>query len=357
MAEDSLSASWLGCETKPLVMARWGREARFSQCLSGICYLITFLCFIFISSFVSAQGPVRLQSHADNPFVISVHVNMVVLHATVLDRKNFLAPGLDKENFQVFEDGVPQQIKYFNHEDIPVTVGLVIDNSGSMGPKRSDVIAAALAFARSSNPKDQIFVVNFNDKVSFALPEKIPFTDNVAQLEMALSRVAAIGQTALYDAVDAALNHLAKGDRDKKVLIIISDGGDNASKHKLESILAMAKRSDAIIYCIGIFDEQDDDRNPGVLRRFAEETGGATFLPESSKDVVPICEHIARDIRSQYTLAYVPSNKRQDGAYRIVQVRAGAPGRGRLSVRTRLGYFAPSTLPAPAASGISHELR
>ena len=92
MAEDSLSASWLGCETKPLVMARWGREARFSQCLSGICYLITFLCFIFISSFVSAQGPVRLQSHADNPFVISVHVNMVVLHATVLDRKNFLAP-------------------------------------------------------------------------------------------------------------------------------------------------------------------------------------------------------------------------------------------------------------------------
>jgi VWFA-related protein len=119
----------------------------------------------------------------------------------------------------------------------------------------------------------------------------------------------------------------------------------------------MAKRSDAIIYCIGIFDEQDDDRNPGVLRRFAEETGGATFLPESSKDVVPICEHIARDIRSQYTLAYVPSNKRQDGAYRIVQVRAGAPGRGRLSVRTRLGYFAPSTLPAPAASGISHELR
>jgi VWFA-related protein len=281
---------------------------------------------------------------------------MVVLHATVLDHKNVLVSGLDKQNFQISEDGVPQQIKHFSHEDIPVTVGLVIDNSGSMGPKRSDVIAAALAFARSSNPKDQIFVVNFNDQVSFALPEKIPFTDNVAQLEMALSRVAAIGQTALYDAVDVALNHLSKGNRDKKVLIIISDGGDNASKHKLESILAMAKRADAIIYSIGIFDEQDGDQNPGVLRRFAEETGGAMFLPESSKDVVPICEHIARDIRSQYTLAYVPSNKSQDGTYRIVQVRAGAPGRGRLSVRTRQGYFAPSALPAPAASGISHEL-
>jgi VWFA-related protein len=281
---------------------------------------------------------------------------MVVLHATVLDHKNVLVSGLDKQNFQIFEDGVPQQIKYFRHEDIPVTVGLVIDNSGSMAPKRSDVIAAALAFARSSNPKDQIFVVNFNDKVSFALPEKTPFTDNVAQLEVALSTVAAIGQTALYDAVDVALNHLSKGDRDKKVLIIVSDGGDNASKHKLESILAMAKRSDAIIYSIGIYDEQDDDRNPGVLRRFAEETGGAIFLPESLKDVVPICERIAKDIRNQYTLAYVPSNKSQDGKYRIVQVKAEAPGRGRLSVRTRLGYFAPSSFPAPAASGISHEL-
>jgi VWFA-related protein len=337
-------------------MTRWGREARLRQCLCGIRYLITYFCVIFVSSFASAQEPVRPRSQADNPFVISVHVNMVVLHATVLDHKNVLVSGLDKQNFQIFEDGVPQQIKYFRHEDIPVTVGLVIDNSGSMAPKRSDVIAAALAFARSSNPKDQIFVVNFNDKVSFALPEKTPFTDNVAQLEVALSTVAAIGQTALYDAVDVALNHLSKGDRDKKVLIIVSDGGDNASKHKLESILAMAKRSDAIIYSIGIYDEQDDDRNPGVLRRFAEETGGAIFLPESLKDVVPICERIAKDIRNQYTLAYVPSNKSQDGKYRIVQVKAEAPGRGRLSVRTRLGYFAPSSFPAPAASGISHEL-
>jgi VWFA-related protein len=282
---------------------------------------------------------------------------MVVLHATVLDRKNALVSGLGKENFQIFEDGVLQQIKYFSHEDIPITVGLVIDNSGSMGPKRSEVIAAALAFARSSNPRDQMFVVNFNEKVSFALPDKTPFTDNVAQLEVALSRVAATGQTALYDAIDVALDQLSKGDRDKKVLVIVSDGGDNASKHKLESVLAKAKRSDAIIYSIGIFDEQDGDRNPRVLRRFAEETGGETFLPESVKEVVPICERIARDIRSQYTLAYVPANTSPDGTYRVVQVRAGAMRQGRLSVRTRGGYFAPTASSLPALTGITHELR
>jgi VWFA-related protein len=317
---------------------------------------VAFLTLIFTLSVASAQESVRQPSRPDDPFVISVHVNMVALHATVQDRKNLLVSGLDKENFQIFEDGALQQIKHFSHEDIPVTVGLVIDNSGSMGPKRSAVIAAALAFARSSNPRDQMFVVNFNEKVSFALPQQMAFTDNVAQLELALSRVAAYGQTALYDAVDAALDHLSKGNRDKKVLIVISDGGDNASKHKLESILAVAKRSDAIIYSIGIFDEGDDDRNPGVLKRLAQETGGETFLPESVKDVVPICERIARDIRSQYTLAYVPTNKSLDGAYRTVQVRAGAPGHGRLSVRTRNGYFAPTLASLPTASGRHHEL-
>jgi VWFA-related protein len=314
------------------------------------------LCLLLTSNFALAQQSASSQDRQDIPFTISVHVNMVVLHVTALERRNVLVSGLDKENFQIFEDGIPQQIKHFSHEDIPVTVGLVIDNSGSMGPKRTDVIAAALAFARSSNPRDQMFVVNFNEKVSFALPDSIPFTDNVSQLELALSRTITAGQTALYDAVDVALDHLSKGDRDKKVLIIISDGGDNASKQKLEAVLAKAKRSDAIIYSIGIFDAQDADRNPGVLNRFAQQTGGETFLPESVKDVVPICERIARDIRNQYTLAYVPTNKIQDGTYRMVQVRASAPGHGRLMVRTRSGYFAPTNSPAPAAAGVHHEL-
>ncbi|MGB6814683.1 MAG: VWA domain-containing protein, partial [Candidatus Sulfotelmatobacter sp.] len=140
--------------------------------------------------------------------------------------------------------------------------------------------------------------------------------------------------------------------RDKKVLIIISDGGDNASNHKLAEIVAMVGQPDVIIYTIGIFDDQDSDRNPGVLKRLAKDTGGEAFLPESSKDVAPICEKIAHDIRNQYTIAYVPTNRKRDGTYRVIQVKASAPGRGRLSVRTRTGYFAPSQSAASPAAKV-----
>ena len=274
------------------------------------------------------------------------------MRATAQDRKNTPVSGLDKNDFQVYEDGMLQSIKYFSREDVPVTVGLVIDNSGSMRPKRADVIAASLAFARSSNPQDQMFVVNFNEKVSFGLPANMAFTDQVAQLEVALSKIAPDGETALYDALDAALEHLKQGSRDKKVLIVISDGGDNASKQKLTKIMALAGQPDVIIYTIGIFDDQDEDRNPGVLKRLAKDTGGEAFFPESLKDVAPICERIAHDIRNQYTVAYAPTNKNRDGSYRVVQVKASAPGHGHLLVRTRTGYFAPSALPATAAKAL-----
>jgi Ca-activated chloride channel family protein len=297
---------------------------------------------------LSAVGPRKNSISPSNQaaqFTIAVKVGIVVLHATVLDSKGILVSGLEKKDFQVFEDGGPQRIDSFSHEDIPVTVGLVVDNSGSMGPKRPVVIAAALAFARSSNPQDQMFVVNFNEKVSFGLPDDMLFTDNAAQLGAAMSRIAADGRTALYDAMSAALERLTKGDRDKKVLIVISDGGDNASTHKRDQIMAVAKQSDAIIYTIGIFDENNGDKNPGVLRQLARTTGGEAFLPGSVKEVVPICERIARDIRNQYTIAYIPANENQDGTYRTIQVKAGAPGRGRLVVRTRAGYYAPRNSP------------
>jgi VWFA-related protein len=308
------------------------------------------------SSLARPQEPSSSQSRPEDQYTIRVDVDMVVLRATAQDRKNILVSGLDKDNFQVYEDGVLQPIRYFSHEDIPVTVGLVVDNSGSMGPKRHDVIAAALVFARSSNPRDQMFVVNFNEKVSFGLPDNTPFTDQVAQLEAALSSIRARGETALYDAVAVALEHLKKGNCDKKVLIVISDGGDNASKHKLAEIMALVGQPGAIIYTIGIFDEQDPDRNPGVLKRLAKDTGGEAFLPESLKDVAPICEQIARDIRNQYTIAYVPTNRKRDGTYRVIQVRASAPGRGRLSVRTRAGYFAPSALPSSSSKATDHDV-
>ncbi len=268
---------------------------------------------------------------------------MVVLNATVVNRKGELVSGLGQGDFRVYEDGLLQEVTSFSHEDIPVTVGLVVDNSGSMRSKRPEVIFAALAFARSSNAEDQMFVVSFNESVSFGLPDDTPFTDKEAQLKAALSRIAANGKTALYDAVAAALEHLKKGNRDKKVLIVISDGGDNASTRKLAEIMAMAAQSDAIVYTIGVFDETDPDRNPGVLKQLAKTTGGQAFFPESVKEVFPICNQIARDIRNQYSLAYLPKNVKQDGTYRVIQVDAGTPGRKRLSVRTRAGYYAPLT--------------
>jgi Ca-activated chloride channel homolog len=318
--------------------------------------LVSLLALSAVTSFAWAQESSPSQILPSETYTIKVNVDTVVLRATARDRKNILVSGLNKDDFQVYEDGVLQPIKYFSHEDVPVTVGLVVDNSGSMMPKRADVIASALVFARSSNPQDQMFVVNFNERVSFGLPDNMPFTDEASQLEVALSRVRADGETALYDAIAAAVEHLKKGNRDKKVLIVISDGGDNASKHKLTDIMALAVRTDSIIYTIGILDDQDADRNPGMLKRLAKETGGEAFLPASLSDVAPICERIAHDICNQYTLAYVPTNRNRDGSYRVIQVKANASGRGRLSVRTRTGYFAPSAAPSSAAKATNHEV-
>jgi Ca-activated chloride channel family protein len=288
------------------------------------------------------------QDHASDEYTLKVNADLVVLTATVVDHNNALVSGLDKDDFQVYEDSVLQHIKTFSHEDLPVTVGLVIDNSGSMSRKRADVISAALLFAGSSNPRDQMFVVNFNEHVSYGLPANMPFTDRRDRLEQGLNAINTIGETALYDAMATSLDHLQQGKWDKKVLILISDGRDNASKHTLAQVIEMAKHSAAIIYAIGIFDEPDGDQNPGVLKRFAKETGGEAFFPESSKDTASLCEKIARDIRNQYTLAYVPTISKQDSGYRILDVRVSAPGHGRLSVRTRAGYSLNS---APLAPG------
>jgi Ca-activated chloride channel homolog len=302
-------------------------------------FLIVLPCFSQPQE--SLQSPPRPNNQSDNQDTIKINVDLVVLHATVQNSNHNPVSGLGKEAFQVYEDGVLQEIESLSYEDIPVTAGLVIDNSGSMRPKRAEAIAAALAFARASNAKDQIFVVIFNEHVSFGLPASTPFTDKTAQLEFALSKVAADGMTALYDAVAAALEHLKKGDCDKQSLIVISDGADNASRHNLAQIMALARQSEAIIYTIGIYDRNDPDRNPGSLKQIAKATGGEAFLPRSVKDVVPICERIARDIRTQYTITYVPKDIKYDGKYRVIQVKAGAPGRERLMVRARAGYYAP----------------
>lgn len=309
--------------------------ASINRCLILVFFLMVLPC---LARPTPSEPPPPQQG---DQATIQISTDLVVLHASVQNDKRSFVSGLDKENFQVYEDGMLQQIDSFHHEDISVTVGLVVDNSGSMRPKRTEVIAAGLAFARSSNPNDQIFVVNFNEHVSLGLPANMPFTDKVPQLEYALSKNVANGLTALYDGLAVGIEHLKKGDRDKKVLIAISDGGDNASTHKLAQIMALAQQSEAIIYTISIFDENDKDQNSRVLKQMAKATGGEAFLAASIKEVVPICERIAQDIRNQYSITYAPTNLKYDGTYRAIQVKVTAPGKDHLSVRTRAGYYAP----------------
>jgi VWFA-related protein len=199
-----------------------------------------------------------------------------------------------------------------------------------------------------------MFLVNFNEYVSFGLPNGTLFTDQTDQLKAAMSSVKADGKTALYDAVATALEHLKKGNRDKRVLIVVSDGADNASKLTKTGILKLATQSDAIIYALGIYELDDpENKDPHFLRELAKGSGGDAYFPEELRGVVPICERISREIRNQYTLSYIPTNQKQDGTYRTIEVRAG----GSLSVTTRVGYVAPMNTPALAVGEAKQEER
>jgi Ca-activated chloride channel homolog len=303
-----------------------------------------FVLLLAAGCFAAAQEPPSSTLSNNGPdqeaYRISMDVDLVVLQATVRDSRGHTVGELKRQDFDVFEDGRSKSILLFRHEDTPVTVGLVIDHSGSMREKLAEVTTAARAFVRSSNSDDQMFVVNFNETVSLGLPIGVRFSDSAEQLGNAIWGAQALGTTALYDAIIEALQRLQKGGSDKKVLIVISDGGDNASKARLEGVLKMAEQSSAMIYTIGIFDPDDPDRNPQVLRRLAQETGGEAFFPAQLSETVEICERIARDIRDQYTIGYSSMNEKQDKAYHKVRLTARAKENGKLSVRTRTGYSA-----------------
>ncbi len=299
------------------------------------------LLFTILTTGFSATGQSALpgsRPSEDGAFQISVDVSLVVLQATVRDRTGHAVMDLNRDDFMVFEDGKPEPLRLFRHDDTPVTVGLVIDHSGSMREKLADVTAAAKAFVQSSNPNDRMFVVNFNETVSQGLPRDAPFSDNAEQLGFAIWGAPAVGKTALYDAIVAALERLQQSAHDKKVLIVISDGGDNASRAGLERVLRLTEESNAMIYTIGVFDSDDPDRNPKVLRRLAQESGGEAFFPAELSETVAICQRIARDIRDQYTIGYnVPP--RSNRIYHRVHVDAHDAGNRKLFVRTRLGYM------------------
>lgn len=270
---------------------------------------------------------------------LSVDVNLVVLSTSVRDKNGRAVDDLSDQNFEVYEDGIRQSIGLFRHEDLPVTVGLIVDHSGSMRPKMPEVIAAARAFVQASSPQDEMFVINFSDSAAPGLPDTVRFSDRPDQLARAIFNAPAAGKTALYDAVILAQERLKAGSRDKKVLVVISDGGDNASAHRLDDALQGAARSNALIYTVGIFDETDPDQNVPVLKRLAQISGGEAFFPGELNELIAICQRIARDIRQQYTLGYVSNSQSKPGVYHRLRVIArGTDGR-KLVVRARSGYI------------------
>jgi Ca-activated chloride channel family protein len=273
-------------------------------------------------------------------YTLSVDVDLAVFNITVLDSNHRPVAGLTADNFHIYEDGREQKIKIFQAEDTPATLGLVIDNSGSMANKRHDVVTAALAFIGASQRDDEMFVVDFNRKPWLALPPSTPFTNDLAQLRATLLDTRTEGTTALYDALELALNHLKKGTRQRKALVLLSDGGDNASVLKLEELLRMAQQSSATIYCIGIYDPFAKDKNPGVLKKIAKVTGGESYFPTRSIELSDIWRRIAGSIRAQYTVGYISANVARDGSYRNVKITATSTRNKALEVRSRPGYFA-----------------
>jgi Ca-activated chloride channel family protein len=275
-------------------------------------------------------------SESNKDFTIQTTSRLVLLDVSVKDSSGGFVSGLTKDSFKVFENGKPQDISQFANSDIPVTAGIAVDESGSMRPKRQQVVTAALAFIQASNPMDEMFVVNFNEKPRRGLPDDILFTDNTQQLRSALWQGDPEGRTALYDAIEMSLHQLEFGRQAKKTLIVISDGGDNHSTHKMQDVMQEVLSSLVTIYTVGIYDEDDPEKNEGVLKNLAHVSGGVFYHPQNLDEIIPICRQIAKDIRTRYTIGYIPSVEGR--AERHVKVVAASSDHPKLIVRTRTSY-------------------
>lgn len=279
------------------------------------------------------------QAPADDSgvFVFKKQVEEVVVHATVIDEKRGLITTLEKPSFSVFENNQPQTITSFRHEDVPVAMGIVIDNSGSMREKRDQVNKAALNLVRASNPEDQVFIVNFNDE--YYLDQD--YTSDLKKLGEALNKVEARGGTALYDALVASSDHLKKASKlQKKVIFVVTDGEDNASRESLEqAVRRLQEENGPTVYTIGLLGEEKQRRARRALQTIAERTGGLVFLPRNTSEVDEISRTVAHDIRNQYTIGYKPTTPKSAGGYRTIRVEVHAKGFSKLTVRTRSGYY------------------
>jgi Ca-activated chloride channel family protein len=314
----------------------------------GHLFILPLLLFLGMAGFppyLSTEGSL---TGVDGQAKIEVSANLVLLPVKVTDARGTFVSGLKPEDFRVLEAGQLQKVTVFEEGDTPVTVGLVVDHSRSMGSKLPDVVTAVSSFAHSSNPQDEMFVVDFNDDVSIELMRGKAFSNDARELGEALTAVSARGRTALYDAVSEGLRHLQYGHLEKKALIIISDGGDNASRLKYSQVLTQARQSQALIYSIALVGAPGEEENPKILLRLCRDTGGVAYFPRPGESVASISKEIANDLREQYTLGYVPLNIKRADVFRKIEVKVAAPGHGRLRVRTRQGY-SPAAEKQPSA--------
>ena len=293
-----------------------------------------FICALGVLGFSSLLFP---QNSTDEG-TISVDVTRVVLHVTVREARSGFVSDLEKEHFTVLEDGVPQKLLSFSREDEPVAIALLVDNSQSMMNKRPHVVVAAKTFVRASKPNDDIFVLHFNEQLTYGLPSSMRFTGDRGLLDAALDKMTVDGKTALYDAIHEGLKNLVHSDLSKKVLLVISDGGDNMSVHKASDVVREADLSGALFFGIGIYDPMDGDADPGVIRKLAQSTGGEAYFPKDLMEIKNLCEGIARDIRNQYALSYAPPDHATP-KYHRVQVKVRDPKGRKLIVRSRTGYY------------------
>jgi VWFA-related protein len=307
--------------------------------------LAVFLCLSFVSLPLGAQSSAAASQQTsketgspDTGLVIRSDTRLVVLHTTVQDDDNRPVSDVPESSFEVYEDGELQKLKLFRREDVPVSLGILVDNSGSMRDKRLKVNAAAVDFVKASNPDDEVFIVNFNDEAFLDTPD---FTSEIPRLQDALQRVDARGGTALYDAIGMSLDHiLEKAKWDKKVILVISDGEDNASRTTLEKMVRRLQETDVVLFAVGLLSEEDRRsarRAQRAIKHMVEATGGAAFFPNDVDEVHAITQQVAHDIRNQYILGYTPSETKPPG-YRQVKVALTGKAK-RYQVRHRPGYY------------------
>lgn len=290
-----------------------------------------------------SQPPKPQAETPDEPTLIRVDTRLVVLHCAVSDKNGKLVTNLNREVFRVYENNVEQPVKLYRHEDIPISLGIVIDNSGSMREKRLKVEAAAVQLVKSSNRQDEVFVVNFNDDAYL----DVPFTSDISKLEEGVARIDSKGGTAMRDALSMSIDYLKQdGKKDKRVLLVVTDGNDTASAAiTLERLVEKVQKSEVLIYIIGILgkdDQRDAARAKRAMNAISKASGGLSFYPGEVTEVEALTAQVAHDIRNQYVVGYSPLNQNLDGSYRQIKVTAAG---GKYTVRTRTGYYA---TPEPA---------